>query len=71
MSASLRTTLALAALSLVALFAALWLGPVTLDNPFANDEATRTIVFDIRLPRALSAWLAGAALGLSGAHHEL
>ncbi len=67
MSASLRTTLALAALSLAALFAALWLGPVTLDNPFANDEATRTIVFDIRLPRALSAWLAGAALGLSGA----
>lgn len=67
MSASFRTTLALAALSLAALFAALWLGPVTLDNPFANDEATRTIVFDIRLPRALSAWLAGAALGLSGA----
>ena len=67
MSASLRTTLALAALSLVAVFAALWLGPVALENPFANDEATRTIVFDIRLPRALSAWLAGAALGLSGA----
>ncbi len=67
MSASLRTTLALAALSLAALFAALWLGPVSLANPFASDEATHTIVFDIRLPRALSAWLAGAALGLSGA----
>lgn len=67
MSASLRTTLALAGLSLAALFAALWLGPVSLENPFADDEATRTIVFEIRLPRALSAWLAGAALGLSGA----
>jgi iron complex transport system permease protein len=67
MTSSLRTTLALAGLSIAALFAALWLGPVSLENPFANDEATRTIVFDIRLPRALSAWLAGAALGLSGA----
>ncbi len=67
MSNSRRTTIALAALSITALLAALWLGPVALDNPFASDEATRTIVFDIRLPRALSAWLAGAALGLSGA----
>lgn len=67
MSASLRTSLALAALSIVALFAALYLGPVALPDPFAQDEATRTIVWDIRLPRALTAWLAGAALGLAGA----
>ena len=67
MSASLRTSLALVALSIAALFAALYLGPVALVDVFAQDEATRTIVWDIRLPRALTAWLAGAALGLSGA----
>ncbi|UPT62468.1 MAG: iron ABC transporter permease [Hyphomonadaceae bacterium JAD_PAG50586_4] len=67
MSASLRIILALAALSLTAVFAALWLGPTPLENPFASDEATRTIVWDIRLPRALTAWFVGAALGLAGA----
>lgn len=67
MSAALRTNLALAALSLAALFAALWLGPTPLATPFADDEATRTIIWDIRLPRALAAWLVGAALGLAGA----
>jgi iron complex transport system permease protein len=67
MSASLRVILALAALSLAAIFAALWLGPTPLENPFASDEATRTIVWDIRLPRALTAWFVGAALGLAGA----
>ena len=67
MSATLRTSLALAALGIVALAAALWLGPTHLANPFAADEITRTVVWDIRLPRALTAWLAGAALGLTGA----
>lgn len=67
MSASLRTSLALAAFSLVALAVALYLGPVALPDIFARDAATQTIVWDIRLPRALTAWLAGAALGLSGA----
>lgn len=66
MSASLRTSLLLAALGIVALIAAFWLGPVSVANPFASDEATRTIVWEIRLPRALTAWLAGAALGLTG-----
>lgn len=66
MSALVRTTLLLIALSLAALIAALWLGPVPLD-PFANDEATQTIIYEIRLPRALTAWIVGAALGLSGA----
>lgn len=67
MSTTLRTTLALAALSVVASIAALYLGPVALADPFAADDATRTIVWDIRFPRALTAWLAGAALGLAGA----
>lgn len=67
MSASLRTSLALAALSLAALALGVWLGPVAVPNPFAPDEATRAIVWDIRVPRALTAWLVGAALGLSGA----
>ncbi|MBX9746892.1 MAG: iron ABC transporter permease [Hyphomonadaceae bacterium] len=66
MSALVRPTLLLIALSLAALIAALWLGPVPLD-PFANDEATQTIIYEIRLPRALTAWIVGAALGLSGA----
>jgi iron complex transport system permease protein len=67
MSASWRTSIALVVLSIAAILAALWLGPVTISNPFASDAATHTIVWDIRFPRALTAWLAGAALGLSGA----
>lgn len=67
MSASLRLSVALGALSIAALIAALYLGPVALGDPFAPDQATRTIVWEIRLPRALTAWIAGAALGLSGA----
>lgn len=67
MSAASRASLALAALGLAALAAALWLGPTPLADPFAADEATRTIVWEIRFPRALTAWLVGAALGLSGA----
>jgi iron complex transport system permease protein len=67
MSASLRTSLALVAFSAAAIALALWLGPVPIADPFATDEATRTIVWDIRLPRVLTAWLVGAALGLSGA----
>lgn len=67
MSANVRISLALVALSLAALTAALWLGPTPLADPFAQDLATRTIVWEIRLPRALTAWLAGAALGLCGA----
>jgi iron complex transport system permease protein len=57
----------LAALSAVAVAASLWLGPVALTHPFANDPQTHAIVWDIRFPRALTAWIVGAALGLSGA----
>jgi iron complex transport system permease protein len=53
--------------SALAIASALWLGPTPLADPLAQDEATRTIVWEIRFPRALTAWLAGAALGLSGA----
>ncbi|MDZ4691321.1 iron ABC transporter permease [Terricaulis sp.] len=67
MSASRITSLGLIGLSFVALVAALWLGPTPLADPFAADEATRTIVWEIRFPRALTAWTVGAALGLSGA----
>ncbi|MFZ2028926.1 MAG: iron ABC transporter permease [Vitreimonas sp.] len=67
MSKATRLSLALIVVSALALFAALCLGPVALPNPFANDEETRTIVWQIRLPRALTAWLVGAALGLAGA----
>jgi len=67
MTAAHRTSLALALLSFAALAAALWLGPTPLADPFATDDATRTIVWEIRFPRALTAWLVGAALGLSGA----
>lgn len=67
MSNVARLSLALIAISVVALVAAVWLGPVSLANPFANDAATRTIVWDIRFPRALTAWIVGASLGLAGA----
>lgn len=67
MNAALRTSLVLAALGVVALVAALWLGPIPLADPLAQDDATRTIVWDIRFPRALTAWIVGAALGLAGA----
>jgi len=64
---SARAPLVLAALSLAALAASLWLGPTPLLDLFAADEATRVIVWEIRLPRALAAWLVGASLGLAGA----
>lgn len=67
MTASLPTSFALAVLSIAVLALGLWLGPVAIADPFAADAATRTIVWEIRLPRALTAWIVGAALGLSGA----
>src|SRR5580765_380345 len=67
MSRSARLSLGLIFVSALALFAALYLGPVPLAHPFAGDDETRTIVWQIRFPRALTAWLVGAALGLAGA----
>ena len=34
---------------------------------WAQDDISRQIIWDIRLPRSLGAWLAGALLGLAGA----
>jgi iron complex transport system permease protein len=67
MSSLVRSTLLLVALSAAALVASLWLGPVALTNPFGDDPLSRSIVWEIRFPRALTAWLVGAALGLAGA----
>lgn len=69
MNSSARASLLLIALGALALMAALWLGPVaiSLDKVLSGDFETRTIVWEIRFPRALTAWLVGAALGLSGA----
>lgn len=63
----MRLSLVLLALGALAVLAALWLGPVPVADPFATDARTHAIVWEIRLPRALTAWLVGAALGLSGA----
>lgn len=62
----------LAAISLAVLFAACLIGPAGLPvgeafGAFFADSPAGTIVREIRLPRALAAWLAGAALGASGA----
>lgn len=69
MSALLRTYLLLIAMSIAALGAALWLGPVplALSDVLHGDANARAIVWEIRFPRALTAWFVGAALGLSGA----
>lgn len=60
--------------SLLALFAACLLGsrPLPLDRVLmallaGGDETDRLVIWQIRLPRALAAYLVGAALGLSGA----
>lgn len=68
MSASARVSLVLVAVSALALTAALWIGPVTIsfNEVLRGDLEAQTIVWEIRFPRALTAWLVGAALGLSG-----
>jgi iron complex transport system permease protein len=53
--------------SLLTGHAALPLGHLVLEPPNAGTGMVRTILFEIRLPRALLAVLVGAALGLSGA----
>jgi iron complex transport system permease protein len=65
----LRAYALLLLLSLAAVLAALALGPVpiALHDLLSADLDTRVILWEIRLPRALTAWLVGAALGLAGA----
>lgn len=67
-------TPALAAASILAIFAASLLGstPLSVDRVLkaligASDVGDQLVVWSIRLPRALAAFLVGAALGLSGA----
>lgn len=62
----MRIALVLIALSVAAFAASLWLGPTPFD-PFAGGHTAQVIVWEIRLPRALTGWLVGAALGLAGA----
>lgn len=62
-SATTRLVAALLALGVALLAAALWLGAA----PLADNSAAHAIIWEIRFPRALTAWLVGAALGLSGA----
>jgi iron complex transport system permease protein len=66
--------LALAALSLLLVAVGLGVGStgwqptaLGLSTWGAGQDAAAAIVWDIRLPRSLGAWLAGALLGLSGA----
>ena len=67
-----RVSTALIAASLAAIAAALLIGPAELSPPDAiaalfGEGPAAVIVRDIRLPRALAAFLAGAALGAAGA----
>ncbi len=69
---SARSYVILAGVSALALLAALFVGPATIAPTDAiaalfGDGPASVIVRDIRLPRALAAFLAGAALGAAGA----
>jgi iron complex transport system permease protein len=69
MSPLARAYAVLIAASLAALFAALMLGPVPLPlrDIASSDLKAHAIIWEIRFPRALTAWFVGAALGLAGA----
>lgn len=69
---SARAALLLGAVSVFALLASLFIGPAALSpaetlNALFGEGPASVIVREIRLPRALAAFLAGAALGASGA----
>jgi iron complex transport system permease protein len=64
-AAVLAAVLAAAGLLLVALGTAV--GSLGWEPLWLSDAATSSILWDIRLPRSLGAWLAGALLGLAGA----
>ncbi|WP_411816509.1 FecCD family ABC transporter permease [Hyphococcus sp. DH-69] len=63
----------LSSLSAVLIALSLFIGPVdigigeSLSGLFSDNGAVSAIVREIRLPRALAAWLAGACLGAAGA----
>ena len=68
----LTLILGLIAAALLAVSALVGTAPVSLGDSLAalagqGDAATRTILWEIRLPRAAAAFAVGAALGLAGA----
>lgn len=76
MTGSLRPhtlSLILALLGAALIFLSLFIGPAAIEpgaviiGLFADNGAVSAIVREIRLPRALAAWLAGACLGAGGA----
>jgi iron complex transport system permease protein len=74
MPAAERRRLVQAALALAVVCGAALLGGLAAGSDgwswpagLAHDPVLRAIVFDIRLPRTLGAWLVGALLGLAGA----
>lgn len=67
MNASTRLSLGLGLSGAIALIVAVWIGQTPIAFPIPNDVSTQAIVWEIRLPRALTAWCVGAALGLAGA----
>jgi len=74
MTSDNRLITALCALSLAAIFAACWLGstPMGFGRIIAaltgsGPEGDQIIIWSIRMPRALAAFITGAALGISGA----
>jgi iron complex transport system permease protein len=76
MSAGLRPPhlILLVGAAMLPILAALFIGPAAISPGEAisalfggSDEKTRLIIMDIRLPRALAAFLVGAMLGASGA----
>ena len=69
LSRPLLLALILLALALLGVLLGASVGSTGLQSVFAagHDPLARQIVLDIRLPRTLGAWLAGALLGLAGA----
>jgi iron complex transport system permease protein len=65
----LKLALVLLGLALLGVWLGASVGSTGLHNVFAmsDDALAQQIVWDIRLPRTLGAWLAGALLGLAGA----
>lgn len=69
-----KLSLGLALAGIVSIIGACLLGPTPYPLGMllstligGGDDVARQIIFDIRLPRALAAWLVGAMLGMSGA----
>jgi iron complex transport system permease protein len=65
-----RNLIILITISFVIILASLFMAPSLLNplnSSFTSDGVSKTILYDIRLPRVITALLVGAALGASGA----